>query len=189
MDEIHGYFGFVSCPEVITFESVISDMFVDYKKSTCGIIEGHYYKKDINTEDYVKLMRAYGYTYTDTFWSYMFTGFWDLFDIVTGSEVFPANFYVFYSMPGTSKAVIAEGGQTSIDDGSALDIKVNTVTQKIGSEAFKLANKAADNTQVIIIVVIVIIGGYLLIKVGPTFAVSGSGARKSKPKARTANKN
>lgn len=186
MDEIHGYFGFVSCPEVITFESVISDMFVDYKKSTCGIIEGHYYKKDINTLDYVKLMRAYGYTYTDTFWSYMFTGFWDLFDVVTGSEVFPANFYVFYSMPGTSKAVIAEGGQTSIDDGSALDIEVSVVTKKIGSEAFKLANKAADNTQVIIIVVIAIIGGYLLIKVGPAFSISGSGARKFKPKAKTA---
>ena len=188
MDEIHGYFGFVACPEVITFESVMSNMFLDYEKSTVGIVEGHYYKKDIKTEDYIRLMRSYGYTGTETFWSSFFNLFWHPLDPLLGGEVFPANFYVFYSLPGTNKAIIGEGGQTSIDDGSALDIEVHQITQKIGEEVLELGNDVADNTRYIIIFAVALVVGYLLIRFGPSLAFSGGGSHKRRYKPRKKSK-
>ena len=179
-DEVHGYFGFVSAPQTITFDSVMSNAFVDFEKSKIGIVEGHYFEKDINAEDYIALMRDYGYTLTDTFWSYFFTGFWDMPDVVTGNEVFPANFYVFYSMPGTNKAVIAEGGQTEIGQGSALDVEVMQVTQKIGAGVSAVANDVGDYSYYITWGLLALLLLYGLYKFGPYLGFGGKRTKRTR---------
>lgn len=178
MDEIYGYFGFVAAPEAVTFESLMSNMFFDYEKSIVGLVEGHYYKKDILFEDYYVIMSDFGYNYSEIAWAGVFELKWNVLNI--NSEAFTTNFYVFYCLPGTSKAVIAEGGQTSIDDGSVMDIEVKKITKGIGAGVLAVGNDVANYSYYITYGILIAGALFLMYKFGPALGFSFGGSSRSR---------
>lgn len=104
-DEIYGYFGFITIPTTMTFDTLFVEMF-DIETSSVGVVKNFSYEDVISAATYNKLLDEYNYGWLEKAWGNTLAN-------VTGNT--KATYYMFYS-DGAAEAVIGEGGQTDADD-------------------------------------------------------------------------
>ena len=110
-DTLYGYFGLIVIPESFSFNSIFADMF-DVNASKSGEIRSFGYNNQLSYSAYQELLSEYNYGFLSRVWA-------ELEGFVQGAE-HSANFYVFYSKPGTRLQFIGEGGQEDFDDDSSV---------------------------------------------------------------------
>lgn len=118
-DDIYGYFGFVTVPQTYSANSIFVEMF-NIETSKVGTIQTFKFEENLTFEAYEKLLTDYKYGWLEKAWNGI-AGF------VAGSK-YPANYYMFFSEPGTKDAFIGEGGQEdAIEPDSAIGESVDKV--------------------------------------------------------------
>ena len=189
--EVYGYFGFVAIPNVITFESFMSELFCDSETSFDGLVNGHYFKDNVNLATYTKMMTEFGYTITEQFWSTYFQTFFDRNSLIFNLDYIETNFYIIYAMPGTGSVAIGEGGQLTIDDGSPIKDAFVSFTKEVGDGVAEVGKDISSNTSSIIYGIMIAGGLYLLLKFGPGLGLSfaGAGVSATRKTARNVKRN
>ena len=104
-DEVYGYFGFISIPTTMTFDTLFVEMF-DVKTSSVGVLKQFSFEDVLSADAYNKLLTKYNYGWLAKAWGNTFAN-------ITGNT--KATYYMFYS-EGELQSVIGEGGQTDPED-------------------------------------------------------------------------
>ncbi|MBQ3115469.1 MAG: hypothetical protein IJC07_00400 [Clostridia bacterium] len=162
-DDIYGLFGFVALPDDKSLDKFMIESF-NVPKTKVGIIESYSFTGEVNKEQYEQLLDDYKYSNIQKLWNMAGLNF-------TINDTEEAEFFFFYSIPGTRHAVIGAGGQDDIDDGSftqmAPEFGMGAFKEWFNNWTSKISNKNnersfAEKLGIILIIAVVIYLIYLI---------------------------
>lgn len=138
-DELYGTWGFAVIPDTKTLNNLWTDLF-DIESSQVGTVGMFSYKDKLTRAQYNKLLEDYEYTWAQKAWDF-------LVDWVDGGA--SANYYIFWTEPGTRGAFYKTGGADNGKGVFAKDFtkytdRIENLTSKTFDVVFDVVDGAGD---------------------------------------------
>lgn len=150
LDDIYGYWGFVTIPDGNDLNQLWKDMF-NTETTFSGVVKSFSFSSNLTLTQYNYLLDDYQYRFLEIVWK-------DFVGLLQGGN-YKANNYILYCDSGTIEAYVAENGADDLhDDHSVIYNSIENAYEKVRDTI----REYFDDTQNVTMI-ITLVGGILLL--------------------------